>query len=402
MKTRTIAIVATVIWVVSGTYMTFLASRWQLDLRVYREAGQLLLHGGDPMKASFTSSHLDFTYSPFALLLFTLFGFAPFSLLESLWWLANSGALVLTLYLLLMADKRTEHAGLTVSERRGMRWRCFAIAAAVGASATLVLEPVRSDIDYGQINFVLMLLVVVGVTSRRATLRGSLVGLAAAIKLTPLVYLGGFLRSGWRSLIRGLGVFVFLAGVTWAVLPTESSEFWEHDLFDASRTGGVGSRSNQSWYGLLQRPPFHGSTAAWVALSVLTVIGGLFVANRALASRKFSEAVAALALTELLVSPVSWTHHWSWLAIVPLAIFSMWDSHRFVAWMLVGLLAVATLAPYWWFGSKGSLTDLTCDSLVLDGAAVLFVWSWAEVQLWWRSTQVGASSDRHVKAGPAL
>jgi alpha-1,2-mannosyltransferase len=397
MRTRTIAFMATVIWIVSGAYMTFLASKWQLDLRVYREAGQLLVRGGDPMKASFTSSHLDFTYSPFALLLFTLFGAGPFGLVEALWWLVNSAALVLTLYLLIEADKRHERAGLTFVERRRKRWRSLAIAAAIGGIATLVLEPLRSDIDYGQINFVLMLLVVVGVTSRRATLQGSLVGLAAAIKLTPIVYLGAFLRSGWRSLVRGLGVFVLLASVSWAVLPTESSEFWEHDIFDASRTGGVGSRSNQSWYGLLQRPPFHGSTAAWIALSVLTVIGGLFVSNRALASRRFSEAVAGLALTELLVSPVSWTHHWSWLAIAPLAIISLWNIHRVVAWMLVGLLVVATLAPYWWFGSTGPLTDLTCDSLALAGAAVLFVWSWVEAQLW---RKVRCPPDRDVKAGP--
>jgi alpha-1,2-mannosyltransferase len=397
MRTRTIAFMATVLWIVSGAYMTFLASKWQLDLRVYREAGQLLVRGGDPMKASFTSSHLDFTYSPFALLLFTLFGAGPFGLVEALWWLVNSAALVLTLYLLIEADKRHERAGLTFVERRRKRWRSLAIAAAIGGIATLVLEPLRSDIDYGQINFVLMLLVVVGVTSRRATLQGSLVGLAAAIKLTPIVYLGAFLRSGWRSLVRGLGVFVLLASVIWAVLPTESSEFWEHDIFDASRTGGVGSRSNQSWYGLLQRPPFHGSTAAWIALSVLTVIGGLFVSNRALASRRFSEAVAGLALTELLVSPVSWTHHWSWLAIAPLAIISLWNIHRVVAWMLVGLLVVATLAPYWWFGSTGPLTDLTCDSLALAGAAVLFVWSWVEAQLW---RKVRCPPDRDVKAGP--
>jgi alpha-1,2-mannosyltransferase len=400
MKTRKIAFVATVLWIMSGAYMTFLASKWQLDLRVYRDAGQLLVHGGDPMKTSFTSSHLDFTYSPFALLLFTPFAVGPFGLLETLWWLVNSAALTFTLYFLIEADECPERADLTLTERRGERLRSFAIAAVIGAMATLVLEPVRSDIDYGQINLVLMLLVVVGVTSRRATLRGSLVGLAAAIKLTPLIYLGGFLRSGWRSLVRGLGIFVLLAAVSWAVLPRESSEFWEHDVFDASRTGGVGSRSNQSWYGLLQRPPFHGSTAAWLVLSLLTVIGGIFVANRALASRRFSEAIAALALTELLVSPVSWTHHWSWLAIAPLAIVSLWNNHRVVAWMLVGLLAVATVAPYWWFGSKGPLTDLMCDSLVLAGAAVLFVWGCAEAKLWRFSTQVRHSPDGDVKAEP--
>jgi alpha-1,2-mannosyltransferase len=262
LKTRTIALLATLVWIASGGYMAFLASRWQLDLRVYRDAAQFLIHGGDAMKASFTSHGLNFTYSPFALLLFTLLGFGPFGLVEAVWWLVNATALVLTLYFLIDADNRAKSMILNVREQRESRRRSVAIAALIAGFATLVLEPARSDIDYGQINFLLMLLVVVGITSRRAILRGSLVGLAAAIKLTPLVYLGGFLRSDRRSLIRGLGVFTLLAAVSWAVLPTESSEFWLHDLFDASRTGGRLARA-QPYH--RDRGPLHCQSCARVA-----------------------------------------------------------------------------------------------------------------------------------------
>jgi alpha-1,2-mannosyltransferase len=388
LKTRTIALFATLAWIASAGYMTFLASRWQLDLRVYREAAQLLTHGGDAMKASFTPHRLNFTYSPFALLLFTVLGFGPFGLTETLWWLVNAVALVLAIFFLIEADNRVHSANFNLAEQRESRRRQIAIATLVGGVATVGLEPVRSDIDYGQINFLLMLFVVIGITSRRTSLRGSLVGLAAAIKLTPLTYLGGFIRSDRKSLIGGLVVFILLGAISWAALPKESSEFWLHDLFDASRTGGVGSRSNQSWYGLLQRPPFHANAATWLVLSMVTAAAGLFVANRAVASRRLSEAVMALALTELLVSPVSWTHHWSWLAIAPIAIVSLWRSHRVVAWMLIGLLAVATAAPYWWFSPTGAFTDLSCDSLLLAGSAALFVWTCAEARAWHRSIQV--------------
>ena len=177
-------------------------------------------------------------------------------------------------------------------------------------------------------------------------------------------------------------MFVLLAALSWAIIPKESSQFWLHDIFDSSRTGGVASRSNQSWYGLLQRPPFHGNAPVWLILSLITAAGGLFVANRAVVASRFAEALMALALTELLVSPVSWTHHWSWSAVAPLAIRSLWGIHRVVAWLLVALLGVAVMAPYWWFGATGPLTDLTCDSLVLSGSAVLFVWVWAEMKAW--------------------
>ncbi|MHB8219130.1 MAG: hypothetical protein ACYDHU_02240 [Acidimicrobiales bacterium] len=36
------------------------------------------------------------------------------------------------------------------------------------------------------------------------------------------------------------------------------------------------------------------------------------------------EAVLAQALTGLLISPVSWTHHWSWLVMVPIVAALHW------------------------------------------------------------------------------
>ena len=56
-------------------------------------------------------------------------------------------------------------------------------------------EPVRSNMDYGQINLVLMLLVVADLTGRQPWRRGLLIGLAAAVKLTPLVYLAVLPRA---------------------------------------------------------------------------------------------------------------------------------------------------------------------------------------------------------------
>ena len=142
MKTRMIVLMALVAWVASGAYMIFLAARWQLDLRVYRGAAQLLVHGGDPMTASFTPTRLEFTYTPFALLLFTGVSFGPFGLVETLWWFANAAALVLTLFLLIEADHRAASTPFS-PERVTARRRSLAIAALVAGLATLVLEPVR-------------------------------------------------------------------------------------------------------------------------------------------------------------------------------------------------------------------------------------------------------------------
>ena len=378
-RTRTVAAIAIVIWLVDAGYMFWFAARWQLDLQVYRSAGHLMFSGGNPFNSLFTRSRLPFTYPPFALLVLSPFSFGPIGLIETVWWLLGAAALVTTLFLLLESERRRARRDVAVPDETVARRRSLAVAFAVSGFACLALEPLRSNIDYGQVNFGLMLLVTVDATRRESRWRGALIGLAAAIRLTPVVYLALFLfRKDWRSLLRGLGAFGFATLLGWIVLPSESSLYWLHEAGNSGRTGGVTSRSNQSWYGLLNRPPFHGSFWGWVILGALTVVCGLFVANRSSRVDHISEAILALALTELMVSPVSWSHHWSWLAIAPIAIVSLWNRLRVVAWALIVTLLVAATSPYWWFRPRGPLTDLLCDALALCAAVVLIVWTIAE------------------------
>jgi hypothetical protein len=81
----------------------------------------------------------------------------------------------------------------------------------------------------------------------------------------------------------------------------------------------------------------------------------------------------------LLVSPVSWTHHWSWLAVAPIAAVTLWAVHRVVAIMVLVLVGLAVVAPYWWL-QHGPLSYLAGNALVLGGGAVLVVWLGAEAR----------------------
>ncbi|HEX3565737.1 MAG TPA: glycosyltransferase 87 family protein [Acidimicrobiales bacterium] len=417
--TWVVATAAVVVWLVSAGYMVHFGTHWHLDLRVYRSAGHALYHGGSPFTAFYTESHLPFTYPPFALLVLSPLSLGPLGLIEALWWLASSAALVFTLYRLL-----TVSTGLTVgtgerlftvdtgevprdpaappSGLASAKPRALAVAALLGAAATLALEPVRSNMDYAQINVLLMLLVVVDLTNQQTTRtwwRGCLVGVAGAIKLTPLLYLAAFVvRRDWRSLARGVGTFVAATAVSWTILPSDSNLYWFHQATDAQRTGPIAIVSNQSWNGLLRRPPFHwGDPTAvlWVILVLATVACGVFLAARLTAAHRTAETVMALGLTELLVSPVSWTHHWSWVAIAPIAAVSLWRVHRAVAWLLLVLVALAVVAPYLWL-QHGPASYVAGNALVLMGAAVLVVWTASEWVQWakthprpWRSIRAG-------------
>jgi hypothetical protein len=165
---------------------------------------------------------------------------------------------------------------------------------------------------------------------------------------------------------------------------SDSALYWFHEATNADRTGPIAIVSNQSWNGLLHRPPFHAghlSTALWVVLAIATVACGVFLAARLTAAHRTAETVMALALTELLVSPVSWTHHWSWMAIAPIVAVSLWSEHRAVAWMVLVLLALTVVAPYLWI-QHGPLSYVFGNALVLMGAAILVVWTAAEWPSW--------------------
>jgi len=370
--------------------MFHFGASWHLDLRVYRAAGHALYHGGSPFTAYFTANRLPFTYTPFALLALSPLAFGRLGLVEAGWWLISAASLTATVALLLAAST-------TISARRA-----WAVAALLAGVASLALEPVRSNFDYGQVNLILMAMIVADLTVVRPPWRGLLVGLAAAIKLTPLVFLFYFVAAGqWRSLLRGAGVVVGATALTWVVLPSDSVRYWFHEVFDAGRTGALGVVSNQSWNGMVHRPPFHGGhvgSAVWLVLSLVTLAGGAVLCRWMVALARTAEAVLVLALTELLVSPVSWTHHWSWLVLAPIVAASLWMVHRAVAVSLLVLLGLAVFAPYLWLRTP-PVSYLASNALVLGGAVVLAAWTAAE----WRhpSARVELRSRSEAAPGPA-
>jgi alpha-1,2-mannosyltransferase len=378
-----IAAGAGLVWLVSGAYMLHFGRHWHLDLRVYREAGRALYHGGSPFTAFYTASHLPFTYSPFALLVLSPLSLGPLGLAETGWWLVSAACLVVAVYLMLTAAGPATTAATTGPGVTVVGGRAWAVSGLLGGVASLALEPVRSNFDYGQINLILMVLVVADLTRVRAPWRGVLIGLAAAIKLTPLIYLLYFaVAKDWRSLLRGTAAAVVATAAAWAVLPHDSALYWFHEATDAARTGPLGIVSNQSWNGMVHRVPFHGGhlgTAVWLLLSVATLACGVLLTKWLVEASRPAEAIVVLALTELLISPVSWSHHWSWLAVVPIVAVSLWSVRRPVAIALVVLVGLGVTSPYLWL-RQAPVSYLAGNALVLGAVVVLVLWTVAEAR----------------------
>jgi len=103
----------------------------------------------------------------------------------------------------------------------------------------------------------------------------------------------------------------------YAVLPVDSGTYWADGLFlKANRIVFLGTRGNQSVRGVLTRlaGSVNAGTVPWVAAAVLVVIAGLVIAALLYRAGQPVPAMLACSLTGLLVSPLSWDHHWVWVA----------------------------------------------------------------------------------------
>ncbi|SDX03071.1 alpha-1,2-mannosyltransferase [Amycolatopsis xylanica] len=275
-----------------------------LDLEVYVGGARKLAESGTPYEGMVVTTQnisLPFTYTPFAAVLFLAGTIAPVKAVLVVLNVLSLLGLGVVAFLCLVKTGVTRRTAAYVS-------------VAVQLSATLV-EPVLATLNYGQINILLMLAVVVDVlVPWRRWPRGVLVGLVAAIKLTPLVFCLFFLlRKDYRSLGRCVGTFAGVAAVMWAVLPSASERFWLHLMLATSRIGDLWYVGNQSFRGVLARAGYSGSLL-WV-LGVLVLLAlTVFAIRAALRAGQVPLALVACAVGGLLVSPVSWTHHWVWCA----------------------------------------------------------------------------------------
>ena len=364
----------TVIWprrlavvvLVSGVvvYLALLGPRYGLDLRVYRDSASTWWSGRDPYSRTFTIHNLPFTYPPFALPALAPLTWVSFQWSQWVLWVASIGA----------------GTAAVVIVRCGGAWPRvrddWIVSLGWVCAAVLILEPMRSAMDYGQIEVVLMFVIVADLLVVPGPIRGLILGLAAAIKLTPLVFLLVLaVRGDWKSMIRAIGAFVGATAVMWLVDPSISHTFWTKDVNAPGRTGPVGYPGNLSWYAIVHRWSLPSSFVTWAALSLVTVGLGSFVAWRCSRTDRQSWAVIAIALTGLLVSPISWSHHWVWVLLVPPLLVKtetvvVPTSVRRMLWVLV-VLTVA--APYWWLNSGTSASLLQ---------AIVPLWAGATIATW--------------------
>jgi alpha-1,2-mannosyltransferase len=289
---------------------------YRIDLDVYRDGARMLLRGGDlygqlPRLAD--GHELLFTYPPFAALAFiplALLGYGPAN-----WVLTALTMVSVAVTLRCFAVATAAEPGTRM--RRLLPW---------ALPAALLLEPVRSTLTYGQVNALLMALVAVDCLPLEARWpRGIGVGIAAALKLTPGVFLLYFLlRRDPRSAARAVLSFAACTGAGFAAAPGDSLRYWAQVAWQPARIGGIAYAANQSVLGALARLGLSGPARTWLWLALCLLVVALAVAGMrgALKAGQATHALVLNAAAGLLISPISWSHHWVWAAPALLACLS--------------------------------------------------------------------------------
>jgi alpha-1,2-mannosyltransferase len=321
-----------------------------VDLRVYTDGGLIVrhvtpfyrAHRGSPLYDWPGYLHLPFTYTPFAAMMFAAASLVPFGTLTDVSVGVNIAALLATVWMTL--------GGLSV--RRGV----------LRLGATLLLagpllwtEPVQRVLYLGQIEILLMALVIWDqVQPDRRWWKGAGIGIAAGIDLIPLIFIPYLLLTRrFQQAFVAVGAFVLTFLLGSAVLPADSRKYWLTGLFArGSRTGFVGWEGNQSLPAIITR--LTGSVVraqpAWLVTDVAVGIAGVICA--ALLDRAGHRMAGLLtcALTGLLVSPISWDHHWVWVVpgVVTAAVYAVRAerrAHTALAGLAAGLVVLFAAWP---------------------------------------------------------
>ena len=346
---------------------------YRIDLDVYRTGARVLLHGGDlygRLPRLGDGHELPFTYPPFAALSFvplTLLGYSAAN------WLLTAVTIVsIAASLWCFAVNTAAEAGARM--RRLLPW---------ALPAALLLEPIRSTLTYGQINALLMALVAFDCLTRAPRWpRGIGVGIAAAVKLTPAVFLLFFLlRRDLRSAARAGLSFAACTGAGFALAPHDSLRYWTQIAYQPTRIGGIAYASNQSILGILARLGLGNPARTWLWLALCLLVAALAVTGMrgVLKAGQVTYALLLNAAAGLLISPISWSHHWVWAAPALLTCLSTTNPNRRrpPTFAVLALLTFA-IAPHWLLPSGGGRElhwswwqQALGDSYALTGLAAL-------------------------------
>ena len=328
------------------------------DFRVYLGGARTLLEGG-PLY-DLTIGGWGFTYPSFAGVLFMPLLLLPVRLAFLTWQTVGVASLIALSWTI--AKCLPQLAGRSRPDRFGTWTLTLCVFA-----ASLTFETVTENFEYGQINVLLAALVLMD-TALFTRQQGVLTGLSAGTKVTPGLFMVFMVTTGrWRDLARATVALAATLLVGIAFGTSQVVRYWTLELFDTGRVGDTARVSNGSLRGVVERTVAEDyATLVWVSLAVVALVVGLWIATRWWPRDRWLRP-ALLGVTGLLVSPMSWPHHWIWVVPLAASLGALalrahdCDQNRRAAWLLIA--------------EPGPALRHTCPPLGLPPAATGIPWA---------------------------
>jgi alpha-1,2-mannosyltransferase len=318
---------------------------YHIDLDVYRIGGRTWLRGGSlysHLPATQSGARLPFTYPPAAAVLLSPLSLVPMPVAATALTLATVALLAVVIWVFFR-----RLAGPAAGSPWALAWLL---------PPALFLEPVRDTLAFGQVNVALMALVSLDCLAAKPRWpRGALTGLAAAVKLTPAAFVLFFVaRRDARAACTAAASAATVTAVGFAAAWHDSERYWTRIVFQAGRAGSPAFASNQSILAVLARagldPNAPAVMATWLALSAVAALVACAGMRRAFADSEDCLALSLNAFAALLVSPVSWSHHWVWCvpALLTLGVLGVRHRSRLsLAAACAGLITFAAAPQFW-------------------------------------------------------
>ena len=368
---------------------------FKLDSFVYYEAVRQWLDGGDLYSwYANPGQHLwPFTYTPLAAWV-----------ISPLTWMSYQQATVLLIVATPLCAAVTAYAvlrRLAVAPRMAR-----SLAPWLALIGVIALEPFPKTMEYAQVNAILMALVAVDLflVPERSRWRGALSGLAAAIKLTPAVAILVLLaRREWRAAATMAGSAVGLTLLAALAAPTESWEFFTSAMWDPGRAGFADYSGNQNLKGAIARGlPESAWNLTWAVCSLLAVVAAWLLCRRLDRLRGAGDAaegpgqddglvlslqISVVMVLGLLISPISWSHHWVWCLPALMSVAAATWRWRSTALGVAGAAGflVFILAMQWWFPEQNHVEQNWPTWAKAVGSSYTWWTLGCGAVLWWAS-----------------
>jgi alpha-1,2-mannosyltransferase len=335
-----------------------------VDLVDFVQGGRSVLDGTDIYGVY--PGVLAFNYPPFGALVCVPLGLLG---IVGSTWLMTSLSVASYVLIVRVSVERSGWGG-----SRAASWSWTGVLVMLG----LVFEPVQRTFILGQLNLVLAALVLLDLFVVPRWAKGLLLGVAAGIKMTPAFFAAYYLaKRDWASAARSLASGVGTVVVGWLVLPSASTAYWLGGMDKLSRFGDEAFRpANQSLRAVGVRL-LAGDPGIAYPISALLVAGlAAYTCFRLVSAGEDLAGVTVLAAGSLLISPISWTHHWVW--IIPALVVLARRGKR--VWVV--LVSLLMFLPPMWAVTGDPLRlslpeQVLASAYVLLGVAYLLGMTWA-------------------------